>query len=1022
MAVEEYRRRLIEDLSDAVEGELRIDPAAIAIYSTDASLYEVEPLAVAFPKSTRDVEVLAEWSADQHVPLIARGSGTGLAGGAIGRGIVIDFSRHMNGLLRIDDDTVRVQPGMTRDQLNRKLRDRGRYFAPDPSNSVVTTVGGMLGVDAAGSHAVRVGSARDHVQSIECVLSGGQRLELGRERIEKSFLIAQPTARIVDHSADDLPGSRFLPPVRNETLKLSALTAATRRADLLERLDAILQEHESSIIQFQPPLLRNSAGYMLRGVRQDKVLDLPRLLVGSEGTLALFTEATLYTMPLPRHRAAALLMFGTLDQAIHAMQLLLPLEPSACDLLDRRLLSLGRGADIRYRDMILPEAEGGLIVEFPGSSEREVRQRLADSRRLLDAHDVSYRMTLEADTYEDLELIWSLPGQVVSLLATLKGASRPLPFVEDIAVPPGRLTEFMLLAQKTFQKHEVTATLYAHAASGQLHFRPILAAPHPGEGTRLETIARDLYRHVMAVGGTISGEHGDGYSRTAFLRTQYGPLYRAFQQVKDVFDPEHLMNPDKIISNDAQLTVRHLRRNRQEISEGTVITEPVQLPLVQLNWSAQDALETAVRCNGCGTCRIESDVLRMCPFVESDSPEEVTPRAKANVVRRALTDPASADLLAHESIRAVLDSCFNCKQCQLDCPSGVDVPHLVMEARAQHVAANGLSKTSWLLSRVHTYARLGSRFSLLTNWLLRNRLFRRLLQRTMGLAAERRLPRYAGTSFLKSVRVSSEDNSGAPGSNRPTVVYFVDYFANHHDPELAEAFVRVLEHNGFRVFIPRNQTVSGMAMVTVGDLEAAKNVAEQNIRELAEPAREGYPILCTEPSAVLCLTQEYPILLKHDDVDVIAQQTSDAGSFLLNLHRQGKLRRDFGPLPISVAYHTPCHVKALRKGQPLMELLSLIPQLQLKDIDRGCTGMAGTFGLAAEHFSQSLKIGADLIQEMQTIDVLAGATDCSSCRMQMEQSASIPTIHPIKLLALSYGLMPAIRNRLRSRPNGLIMS
>lgn len=1021
--MEESRRRLVEDLTDAVEGEIRVDPAAVAVYATDASLYEVEPLAVVCPRSARDVEVLAEWSADQRVPLIARGAGTGLAGGAIGRGVVIDFSRHMHGLLRIDADTVRVQPGISREQLNRRLREQGRYFAPDPSNSAITTVGGMLGVDAAGAHAVRVGSARDHVHSIECILSGGQRLELGRERLEQSFLIAQPTASVVDHVPDDaVSGLRFLPPVRNETLKLSALTPATRKADLLERLAAILQEHEAAIAQFQPPLLRNSAGYMLRGVRHGQLLDLPRLLVGSEGTLGLFTEATLYTMPLPAHRAAALLMFGTLDQAIQAMQLLLPLEPSACDLLDRRLLSLGRGADARYHDLILPEAEGGLILEFTGNSQREVRQRLADSRRLLDSRQIPFRLTREADSYDDVELIWSLPSQVVSLLATLKGSSRPMPFVEDVAVPPERLTEFMLLAQRTFQKHEVTATLYSHAASGQLHFRPMLPAPQPGEGARLEAIARDLYRHVVAVGGTISGEHGDGFSRTAFLRTQYGPLYRAFQQIKDVFDPEHLLNPDKIVSNDPQLTIRHLRRSRPPDEQTLPGVEHEPPPAVQLTWTPLEVIEAAVRCNGCGTCRIQTEPLRMCPFVLPNGPEELTPRAKANLVRRTLTGAASADLLADASARAVLDSCFNCKQCQLDCPSGVDIPHLILEARAQDVSANGLSKTARLLSRVHLYARLGGRFAWITNRLLRSRLFRRLLERTTGLAAQRRLPRYARTPFLKSIRVSSESNSGAPGSPLPTVVYFVDYFANHHDPELAEAFARILEHNGFRVYVPRNQTVSGMNMVSVGDLEAARATAEQNVRELAEPAREGYPILCTEPSAVLCLTQEYPLLLKNGDVDVIAQQTADAGSFLLNLHRQGRLRTDFSPLPITVAYHTPCHVKALRKGQPLVELLSLIPQLEVRDIDRGCTGMAGTFGLAADHFDLSLQIGARLMEELRGIDVLAGATDCSSCRMQMEQTGSLPTVHPLKLLALAYGLMPSIRNRLRSRPSGLTMS
>ncbi|MCA9038302.1 MAG: anaerobic glycerol-3-phosphate dehydrogenase subunit C, partial [Planctomycetaceae bacterium] len=729
---------------------------------------------------------------------------------------------------------------------------------------------------------------------------------------------------------------------------------------------------------------------------------------------------------LPKFRAAAMLMFGTLEDAIQAMQILLPLEPSACDLLDRRLLSLGRGADARLRDLILPDAEGCLILEFPGQTEREVRQRLSDSQRILKDRDIDCRVTCEAHTFEDVELVWSLPSRVVSLMAGLKGASRPLPFVEDIAVPPDRLVEFMLLAQRTFQKHEVTATLYSHAASGQLHFRPIMPVPRSEDRHRIEAIARELYRHVVAVGGSISGEHGDGFSRTAFLRTQYGPLYRAFQQVKDVFDPERLMNPDKIISNDPQLTIRNLRRVEQlpaEPSLEPVVASPVvRLPIVQLSWSAEEAIDTAVRCNGCGTCRVESSLLRMCPFVLENGPEELTPRAKANLVRQALTRTTAEDLLSHESIRPVIESCFNCRQCQLECPSEVDIPHLILEARAQHVAANGLTKSDWLLSRFHTYARLASRFSWIINRLLQSSVFRRIIQRTIGVAAKRRLPAFASRPFMKSPRIDSDENTGAPGQGRPTVVYFVDYFANHHDPELAEAFIRILEHNGYRVFVPPEQTVSGMAMIAVGDLEAARAVAEQNVRSLVEPAREGYPILCTEPSAALCLSQEYPMLLRSDDVEVIAQQTMDAGSFLLDLHRKGKLRRDFGPLNVSIGYHTPCHVKALRRGQPLRELLSLIPELTIQDIDKGCTGMAGTFGLAAEHFEKSISIGAPLMEELQTINAVAGATECSSCRMQMEQAATIPTIHPIKLLALSYGLMPSIRHRLISRPVGLRLS
>lgn len=1011
--MEELRRRISEDLTDAIQGEIRVDRTAVALYSSDASLYEIEPLAVAFPRSRTDVEKLAAYSAEQGIPLIARGAGTGLAGGAIGRGIVLDFSRHMHQVLSVSGDLVRVQPGVTREQLNRRLRSVGRYFAPDPSNSRITTIGGMLGVDAAGSHAIRVGSTRDHVHSLECVLSGGQRLEAGRERFGPEDTDGPRIVRL-EAAGGALAGE-------HDDLPLTSQTAATRRADIFSQLGSLLTRNEELIRRHQPPLLRNCAGYLLRNILQDGQLNLPRMLVGSEGTLALFTEATLYTMPLPEHRAVALLMFGALEQAVQATQLILPMDPSACDLLDRRLLSLGRGADERFRDVILPEAEAGLIVEVTGGSAKEVRQRIDDVQRTLRERAIDFRVTRVATTFDEVEFLWSLPSQVVSLLAGLKGDSRPLPFVEDIAVPPHCLSEFLVAAQRIFQKHEVTATLYAHAASGQLHFRPILPVPAQQDGQKLEQIAADLYGQVQQAGGTVSGEHGDGLSRTASLRSQYGPLYRVFQQVKEIFDPLKLLNPDKIISNDSQLMVRHLRQIRPADRQTEISGAPL-LPVMQLQWTAADAAEAAVRCNGCGSCRIHEQPERMCPFVEDDSPEELSPRAKANLLRRALCAEAPADLLQSESIRPVIESCFNCKQCQLDCPSEVNIPQIVLEARAQFVRAHGLTRTDWLLSRVHTYARMASRFSFLFNPLLRNGLFRRAVEKFVGVAAGRRLPAFAGKPFLDSQRVRRSDNSGTPGSSRPTVVYFVDYFANHHDPELAEAFVRVLEHNGFRVFIPRGQTVSGMSMVTVADLTAAADVAEQNLRELAEPAREGYPILCTEPSATLCLTQEYPMLLATDEARIVAQQTQDAGRFLLDLHRRGRLKKDFSPLNLRLAWHTPCHIRAIHREAAMPELLRLIPGLELIPLEKGCAGMAGTFGVAAEHFQKSLRIGADLIQAMQTVDAVAGVTDCSSCRMQMEQSSAIPTLHPIKLLALSYGLMPRLAQRLKARPAGLSMS
>ncbi|MCP4175250.1 MAG: anaerobic glycerol-3-phosphate dehydrogenase subunit C [Fuerstiella sp.] len=1018
--MEELRRQLAEDLVDSIDGEICVDDVTTALYASDASLYEIKPAAVVFPHSAQDVSTLARYASDNNVPLIPRGAGTGLAGGCLGAGIVMDFTRHMSDLIGMDGDYVRVQPGITREALNTALRPHGRYFAPDPSNSEITTIGGMIGVDAAGSHAFRVGSARDHMRSLQCVLIGGQVVELGSEPFQRSFAIRQPTVGPQDESLRRQ--GTIVPPVRNETLALTSLTPSTRKMDIVERLAALLDESADDIRRYQPPLLRNCSGYMLRSVKQRRTLDLPRLIAGSEGTLAIVTEATLHTLPLPQHRGMMVLMFGSMDSALRAMQVLLILEPSACDLLDRRLLSLGRDADHSFLDLIHPNAEAGLFIEFSGSSGEDLKRRVSNANTLLQSTDFQYVVSRETTDIHEVEHLWKLPANVVSLLAGLKGEARPLPFVEDIAVPPERISEFLKLSQRTFQKHEVTATLYAHAASGQLHLRPIMPPPHRGRAEQIEAISRDLYRHVKSVGGTISGEHGDGLSRTAFIRSQYGPLYRRLQQVKDIFDPQRLLNPDKIISDDGQITLRHLRRTEVKPKPAMETEDPPLLPVLQQTWSKESAMEAALRCNGCGSCRTLSTTSRMCPFFQQENVEENSPRSKANLIRRFLSGADPAEIMANEQIRRVAESCFNCKQCQLECPSEVDIPHLMLEARAQNVSTYGLTKTDWLLSRFHTHARFAARFRMMANRILRLSVFRNVMQKTLGIAENRRLPLFANRSFLKSTRVLSDHNTIDATSPTPTVAYFVDYFVNHHDPDLGEAFVRILQHNGYRVYVPPQQLVSGMGMIAVGDLPAAREVAEANINQLSDVAREGYPVVCTEPSAALCLTQEYPLIVDHPDADIVARQTSDAGTFLWDLHLNGRLKLDFEGLDLRVAYHTPCHVKALSPDAGLCNLLELIPGVRVQRIEKGCSGMAGTFGLAAEHFAQSTSIGRDLISEMKTIDVNAGVTDCSSCRMQMEQEATIPTVHPLKILALAYGLMPQLEKALKSKPSGRVMS
>ena len=960
-------------------GEILCDPLARALYASDGSLHQITPLGVAQPRDREDVVTLVRYAAENHLPLVPRGAGTSVAGEALGPGIVIDFSRHMHVIEKIGTQTVRVQPGVVHSRLNHLLRESGRYFPPDPSNTATTTIGSMLALDAAGSHSIRVGSTRDHVVSIELVLANGIYFEAS---VEKAF--------------DPIDS--------NGTAPTTDQAAAARRT-LVNRLSVLLGRNAELINIKQPARqIRNRAGYMLRDVLSDSYVSLPRLLIGSEGTLGLFTAATLRTSALPAHRSALMIVFDSIESAIQAVQTVQTTaahHPSACDLVDRRLLTLARDLDPRFNVLIPAAAEAALIVELTGFSQSETTRSVRDLLHALKELPDAGRSVYEATTFDEVEFLWSLPNRVIPLLNRARGETSPVPIVEDIAVPPEMLLEYVSRARRIWQKHEVTASLYAHAAVGQLHMRPFLSSPF--DPSLLEDLARDLYHAAISVGGSISGEHGLGLSRTAFLQSQYGELYRVFQEVKTLFDPDHLLNPNKVLSHDPHLTVNHLRPQREV---------PAPLVELQLKWSPGEFADTAMACHGCGACRTQESDSRMCPFFRSDPAEERAPRSKANAVRAIVDGRLPQHELASIAMQKLSNNCFNCKQCQLECPTEVNVPHLMLEAKAQYLAVNGPKTSEWFLSRVHAWSDLLCRLSWMINPLLNTRSIRWIMERLLGVSSRRKLPPFSRRTFLQNA--PRKWLSPPVSLNDPVpVIYFVDHYANAHDPELAFAFGRIIEHQGMTLHVPPTQLRSGMALISTGDLDAARHLAMTNVRILAEFAREGCPIVCTEPAAAVCLKLEYPRFLDHPDVQLVADHVVEAGDFLARLQSKNELRTDFAALPHTAAYHTPCHLRALGRSTPLLELCRLIPQLKTSNIDHGCSGLAGTFGLTKAHFDESLAIGHKLIEQMRSDQIEFGITECSSCKLQMEQQSTTPTLHPLKVLALAYGLMPEIRRRFR---------
>jgi FAD/FMN-containing dehydrogenase/Fe-S oxidoreductase len=1001
--MDQQRERIQDDLRGLVAGEVRCDDLTLAMYSSDASVYEIRPLGVVCPRGVADVSATVRYAAENGLPIHPRGAGTGLAGGALGPGLALDFSRHMRRIVHVEEGAARVQSGVVLASLNRAARTFDHRFGPDPANEAVTTIGSVVAVNASGSRFLRYGAARDYVRSLQVVLADGNVVELGLESLGQN-------------DVDE---------------------ASRRRNQLTADVARVLLEHHETIVDRQAGARVPTSGYQLYGALGDGRLDFGRLLSGSEGTLAIVTEATLQTVERPQHVGVVLLLFDRLENAARAVELLLPVGLSACDLLDRRHLGLARESDVRFDLLVPATVEAALVVETDGETAAELRAKMTAIVRLARENHrlaVDARSTIEP---EEVDLYWRLATRVVPRLYRLQGNSRPLPFVEDVVVPPPRLAEFLVALQNMLKQRQITASVYGHAAHGRMHVRPFLDLASADDIGRMRVVADDLYRIVLELGGSIGGELGAGLSRTAFLRRQHGELCDVFADVKRAFDPRGILNPGKIVGGNAEQLTRNLRRVNSAVMaldepaleiEQTAAQSEVPpmiggeatvIPL-QLNWLDPSIMHASRACNGCGACRTQLLAERMCPINRAAPREEASPRAKANLLRAVLTARIDAELLPSDEFKQLADLCVHCHQCRLECPAEVDIPKLMVEARAAHVANSGLRPSDWLLTRLDLVAGLAGLVRPLANWALGNRPMRWLMERFFGLAHGRKLPRLARRSFVRRAarRKLTRPNHAAEHK----VLYFADVYANYFDPQIGDALVAILEHNGVSVFVPKEPMQSGMAMIAMGAVERARALAAKNVAILADAVRQGFHIVATEPAAALCLSHEYPSLLDDDEARLVAANTSEACTYVWRMHLEKRLRLDMQRIDATVAYHQPCHLRALRVGSPSEHLLRLIPGLNVVAEEHGCSGMAGTFGMTRKNYRTSLRAGWDLISWLRQGNMQAGTTECSTCKIQMEQGTTRPTIHPLKFLAHAYGRLPNGDKLLAARSSELIVT
>ncbi len=992
--LDRQRARIQEDLRGIVSGQVRCDPLFCQLYATDGSIFEVVPIGVVCPSSVSDVVACVQYARETGIPIVARGAGSGTAGGALGGGLILDFSRNMRRLIELGDHAVRVQAGITLERLNSQLRQRRRWLPINRASESIGTIGGAIATDASGRYASRYGSVRRYVRKMQVVLADGQVIEVSGG--------LRPVSQIGSPSTGT---GRFI----------------------WSDVRTLLASYQAAIVEEQSIPLISYGGYRVRNAINcastvdEPVIDPVSLLVGSEGTLGLVTEVELGFAELPVYAGATLILFEGFEQAAEAAVRILEADPVACELIDNRQLVLAREDDARLAALIPAGAQAAVLVEYLGKSPEEIEDLSARLDALLKKLGFNRRFLrhfteLIDSGVRELESIRRLARPVQPAFYRSPGARLPVVFLEDAAAPADKLPRLLTRLFQVLQGFEVTAALYCSMSTGKVHLAPLIDLTDKEEVRRLPLLAEKVYELILDARGSITTSGGWGLSRTPFLGYQYPKLREVFRQLKGVFDPTGLLNPGKIVGNETidWQSLRHFAPGfggKDEVSlVGKHTPQPGGRPIAAFpnaeSWNDLPALQDQLRrCNGCGECRTQSLRLRMCPLFRVLPTEEASPRAKANLLRGLLGGRLPPSVLAEDALRSVADLCFQCHVCTVECPVEVDIPRVVMRLKGAHAAAKGLLLSDWVMARLDRLLALAIRMPRVANWILKNRLMRWLLEKTLGIAQGRKIPPLANSDFL---RWASRKRLTRPiRRTAPKVAFFVDLFVNYFDPTLGQLFLSILEHNGIAVYVPERQVQSGLPAITCGALDIARQLASRNLQVLGDAVRQGYHVVTTEPAVALCLKREYPQLLDHPDAALVAANTSDACSYLWALHRRGALQLDFSPLSTTVGYQMPCRLKALRVGSPGESLLRLIPGLKVIHLETGCSGIAGTFGLKATNYRTSLRVGFPLISSLRDPQIQAGTTECSACKIQMEQGTSKPTVHPLKLLACAYGMVDA---------------
>ncbi|HEX9408680.1 MAG TPA: FAD-linked oxidase C-terminal domain-containing protein [Methylomirabilota bacterium] len=944
---------LEQQLRRVVEGDVRFDQYSRLLYSTDASMYQMEPIGVVIPRHAGDVQAVLELANRESVAVLPRGGGTSLTGQTVNRAVVMDFSRWMQDILEVNREEMwaRVQPGVVQDELNAHVRPLGLLFGPDTSTSNRATIGGMLGNNSGGSHSIAYGLTIEHVIELTALLADGSRVVFGE---------VTPEAFRAKQRASGLEGQIYREVAR------------------------IRDQHGALIRERYPKHWRRVCGYNLDELVKDRPLNMARLVVGSEGTLLTIVEAKMRLVPRPKATAVDVIHYHDIQEALESSQAILETGPYAVELTDKMILDLARGNIEQSKRMGFVQGDPGaiLIVEYAGDTPGEVRAKVEALEAKRAGGRFGYASHIALDSAEQ-QSIWKLRKAGLGLLLGTKGEAKPIAFIEDTAVDPAYLPVFVPRFRDIMAKHGAEGAYYGHCSVGCLHIRPLINLKTARGLEQVRSMAEEIFDLVLEYGGAISSEHGDGRARSPFLEKVFGPaVFQAFREFKSAFDPKGRMNPGNIVASPA--VTEHLRYGPEYKT-----WEPKTL----LDFSAQGGFAAAVEmCNGVGVCRKKLEGT-MCPSYMATRDEEHSTRGRANALRAVLSGKVPAADFAGKRLYEVMDLCLECKGCKAECPSNVDMAKMKYEFLYHYHKVNGLPLRNRIFGHINRLSSWGARFAPLSNWVAASAPNRWLMEKLAGIDRRRPLPAFARESFTAWF---DRRRAPAPGP-RGSVVLFHDTFVSYNTPEIGRAAVELLEAAGYKVELV-DRKCCGRPLISKGMLDEAREHARWNVERLQPWVAQEVPIVGLEPSCLLTLRDEWVELVRTDAAREVARSSFLLEEFLLRERARG-LELRFKTGTRRALLHGHCHQKAMVGTAPTVAALAWAGY-EVSEVDSGCCGMAGSFGFEKEHYDLSVTLGGRRLAPA----VQAAAADTEivapgiSCRQQIEHLAGRRARHPAQLL------------------------